>query len=292
MLAHDIKDVLVVVPEAIGFIKKASLEQDFPVDNKDSAAASYLTAAYMIKVAGKVLDVDLLARLEKAASLYGVKRDMDKMIAKFQPMIKQASEEEVNQMVKVAEASFEGDLAGFLNIEAATEKAEELLSKYAERITSEHVKRYGGQAYLNKEAAVMSLANRFYATKEKEVAFVKIARLVNDSVRENDFATIHELCGIVAKLDKQAGLDLIGFNPYKEFLLTKKSEVATVIGVNLNGQKVPYEKIMRLGKDRIGSYLGKDVAAAMTDCPVNNKAVLEALPRDSQAMLLNVLKNV
>ena len=217
MLAHNIKAVLTLVPEALEFVKQASLEQDFPVDNKDSAAASYLTAAYLTKTAGKVLDIDLLKKLEKAASLYGIKEDLDKFIPRFTQMTKQASEEEVTQMVKEAEAMFTGDLCGFLNIIRASEKADELMQKYAEKITSEDVKRYAGKAWLNKEAAVQSLANRHVATKGAVPAFLKIARLVADSVAENDFLSIHDICKATALLDKQAGLDMIGFNPFNEF---------------------------------------------------------------------------
>ena len=292
MLAHNIKEVLTIVPEAMGFIKEASLEQDFPVDNKDSAAASYLTAAYLVKVAGKPLDIDLLRRLEKAASLYGVKEEMDKFIPRFSQITKQASEEESLNIVKAAEAMFEGNLAGFLNIGKAAEQAAELMEKYASKITSPEVHRYAGRAYLNKEAAVQSLANRYYATKQSNPHFIKIARLINDSVREDDFLSINDICKTVTILDKQAGLDLIGFNFYKEALITKQSALAAGLTVKLNGVEVPYTKIVALGKDRIGSYLGKDVGDSLTGDASNDKAVLESLPRDLQIMLQNVLKNV
>lgn len=292
MLAHNIKEVLTIVPEAMGFIKQASLEQDFPVDNKDSAAASYLTAAYLIKVAGKVLDPVLLKKLEKAASLYGVKEEMDKFIPRFSCMTKQASEEEVTEMVKSAEALFEGDLCGFLNIQKAAEKAEELMTKYASKITSEEIHRYAGHAYLDKYAAIVSLANRHYATKEKNQYFVKIARLINDSVKENDFLSINDICKAVTILDKQAGLDLIGFNFYKEALVTKEAALAKGLTVKLAGKDCPYTKIAALGKDRMGSYLGKEAVAGLTGSPCDDKYFLEALPRDQQIMLTNVLRNI
>jgi hypothetical protein len=292
MLAHNIKEVLTIVPEAMGFIKEASLEQDFPVDSKDSAAASYLTAAYLVKVAGKALDIDLLRKLEKAASLYGVKDEMDKFIPRFSQMTKQASEEHTPGFIKAAEAMFEGNLAGFLNIEKAAEQAEELMKKYAGQITSSEVHRYSGHAFLNKEAAIQSLANRYYATKQTNPHFIKIARLINDSIREDDFLSINDICKTVTILDKQAGLDIIGFNFYKEALLTKEAAIAKGLMVRLNGKDVPHTKIAMFGKDRIGSYLGKDIGDAMTGDPVSDKYMLEALPRDLQIQLTNVLKNV
>lgn len=292
MLAHNIREVLTIVPEALGFIKEASLEQDFPVDSKDSAAASYLTAAYLVKVAGKILDIDLLRKLEKAAALYGVKEDMDKFIPRFNHITKQATEEEVLGFVKAAEAMFEGNLCGFLNIEKAAEQAEDLVAKYASKITSAEVHRYSGHAYLNKESAIQSLANRYYATKQTNPHFIKIARLINDSVREDDFLSIKDLCKTVTILDKQAGLDLIGFNFYKEALITKQAAYAGGLTIQLCGKEYPYTKLVALGKDRIGSYLGKDVEATLTGDPGNDKAVIESLPRDLQMLLQSVLKNV
>lgn len=290
MLAHNIKEVLTVVPEAMAFVKKASLEQDFPTDSKDSVSASYLTAAYLTKSAGKVLDINLLNKLEKAASLYGVKEELDKFIPRFTVMTKVASREENLALVKEAEAMFEGDLCGFLDIEAAASKASALLEKYAFDVTSEEVRRYAGSAYLNKSAAIHSLANRYYATKEQEPAFIKIAGLINTSIKEDDFRAISDVCKAVTSLDKRAGLDLIGFNFYKEALITKQAALDKVLTVKLNGQSIPYTKIASCGKETISSYLGSSVK--LTGDSMADKATLEGLPADQQAMLLNVLKNV
>jgi hypothetical protein len=292
MLAHSIKEVLTIVPEAMEFIKQASLEKDFPVDSKDSAAASYLTAAYLTKVAGKVLDIDLLKRLEKAATLYDVKTTMDKYIPRFSEMSKEASEEEIIAMVKTAEAGFEGDLCGFLNIEKAAEKATQLMQKYASKVTSEEVKRYSGNAYLDKSAAIRSLANRYHASKEQNSHFIKVARIIQDNIREDDFKTIGEVCRIVTTLDKQAGFDLIGFNPWREFLLTKQSALASGLTVSLAGKDVPWTKIASLGTNRIQGFLGKEASAGLTGDCVNDKYVLESMPRGLQMQLNNILRNV
>jgi hypothetical protein len=292
MLAHNIKEVLTIIPEALEFVKQASLELDFPTDNKDSVAASYLTAAYLVKVANKTLDVDLLKKLEKAASLHGIKEQLDLLTPRFSQMTKVASEEETMSFVKAAEAMFEGELCGFLNIEKAAEQAYSLVNQYSDKITSTEVRRYSGQAYLNKEAAIQALSTRHYATKEKNEYYVKIASLVESSVKEDDFLSIRDICKAVTLLDKQAGLDLIGFNFYKEALITKQSELASSLSVTLVGQKVPYTKISALGKDAVSSYMGKDIGNSLNGDPCHDKSVLESLPRDLQSMLLNILKRV
>jgi hypothetical protein len=292
MLAHHMKAVLTQVPEAMEFVKKASLEQDFPLDNKDSVSASYLTAHYLLKTAGKVLDPTMLSKLEKAASLYGVKDELDKYVPRFTPMVKQASEEDVSKMVKQAEAMFDGEMCGFLNLQEASEAADSLMEKFASDITSENVLRYSGHAYMNKEAAITTLANRYHATKGERPEFVKIARIINDSVRDDDFKTVHDICKTVTLLDKKAGLDIMGFNFYKEALIVKKAAYAGGLSVKVDGQDVPYSKIQALGKERIGSFLGKDIGASLTEDPVNDKAVIESLPLDSQKMLASILKSV
>lgn len=290
MLAHNIKEVLTMLPEAMPLVKQASLEEDFPTNNKDSVCASYLTAKYLTKVAGKAIDLSITAKLEKAASLYGIREELELLASKLsKPITKKASRSAT--LVKEAEAMFEGDLSGFLDITKAATKAEALMTKYAAEVTSTEVLVYSGNAYLKKEAAITSLANRYYATKGKVEEFAKIASLIHStSVHENDFDAVKSICKAVTLLDKQAGLDLIGFNFYKEALTTKVAAVN--VNVTLNGQQVPYDKIARVGKATIGSYLGKDIEEAFTGDAFNDKAVLEALPRDSQAMLISILRNV
>lgn len=298
MLAHNIKDILTIVPEAREFVKQANLEEDFPLDCKDSASASYLRAHYLIKIAGRSVPEDVFALIKKAATLYGVKEELDEMVVAFNTIEKSASEysqqEQYGLSLKDLEANFEGDLAGFgfLGIEKAASIAQGMVDKYGSEVQSEQVKRYAGQAWLDKQAAVMTLANRFHATKGKVPEYVKIARVVVDNVREDDHAAIRDLCASVTTLDKQAGLDIIGFNFYKEALITKQAAFEGALTVNLAGEAVPYTKVMAFGKDRIGSSMGEDIAAEMGDDPVTNKAVLEALPRDLQIMLKSLLKNV
>jgi hypothetical protein len=239
-----------------------------------------------------MVDVGILKKLEKAASLYGIKDTLDKMTPKFTQMTKQASEEEVLGMVKAAEAMYEGDLAGFLNIGKAVETAEALWVKYAGLISSEEVKRYTGHAYLNKEAAIQALSNRYLATGEKNPTFIKIANLITAHVQENDYKSISDICKAVTLLDKQAGLDLRGFNFWKEALITKEASFTKGLTVRLNNKDVPYTKVASLGKNSISSYLGKEACAGLNGDPVNDKYLLEALPRDLQITLAQVLKGV
>lgn len=295
MLAHNLKDILSLVPEAIEMVKQANLEADFPLDCKDSAAASYLQAHYLIKVAGKPVCPDKLALIEKAASLYGIKEELDIMLPRLNNFEKQASfnQERYGLSLKELESNFEGDLCGFLGIEKAASEANRLIEQYGDQVKSKEVLRYAGQGWLNKEAALKSLANRVYAIKEKNIddaqAFTKVARIMLDSVKENDYNSIKQLCGTITSLDKKAGLDLIGFNFYKEALITKEAGLSQ-LNVSLAGEQIPYEKIQRFGKDRIGSTLGADIAKEMNGDPVSEKAMLESLPRDLQVMLKSLVK--
>jgi hypothetical protein len=292
MLAHNIKAILTLVPEARSMTKQASLEEDFPYDSKDSVCASYLRLHYLTKVAEKQVEPAIEAKITKAAQLHGVKETLDGFLDRFNTFEKKASETEAKygRTLKDIQAGFEGELGGFgfLGIEKAASTAKSICEKYGDEVTSTEVLRYAGKAYLNKEAAVMTLANRYHATKEP--AFVKVARLVADSIKESDFTAIGQLCETVTQLDKQAGLDIIGFNFYREALMTKKSEYAGSMTINLAGTPVSWEKIQKFGKDRISSTIGKDVGDALTGDPSNDKAVLESLPLDLQKMLLSISK--
>lgn len=292
MLAHNLKGILTLVPEALELVKKANLEEDFPLDSPDSASASYLRAHYLEKVAGKRLDPDQMALITKAANLYGIKEQLDAFLPRFDMTEKKAAETLVQTPVKVVEAGFEGDLAGFgfLGIEKTASVAESIVETYGDQVTSSEVLRYAGKGYLNKEAAVQALSNRYYASKNVE--FVKLARHIVQDVVDNDFDQVSALCKQVTALDKTAGLDIIGFNFYKEALLTKKAEYEKATVVRLAGAEIPYTKVMHLGKDGISSTLGKDIADSLSDCPVHNKAVLESLPRDLQMMLSSILKSI
>lgn len=296
MLAHDIKAILTIVPEAIGMVKQANLEDDFPVDNADSASASYLRVHYITKVAGKPVSEEDVLRVKKAAYLWGVDSKLNEYIPRFitTALTKEAAHNSTTYGLTLGqlEAGFEGDLAGFgfLNLEKMAKTAEEIVSKYGNQVTSTEVKRYSGRTWLNKTAAITTLGNRYHATQDK--SFVKLARLVVDTITENDFDNIQNLCKTVTQLDKRAGLDILGFNFYKEALITKEAAFVSSLNVTLAGEPVPYEKIMRFGKDRISSTLGPDIGAAMTNDPVNNKATLESLPRDLQITLKSLLKSV
>lgn len=292
MLAHNLKAILALVPEARSMVKQASLEEDFPYDSKDSVCASYLRLHYLEKVAEKQVDPLLVTKITKAAELHGVKAELDKYLDRFNTFEKKASETEAKygRTVKDIEAGFEGELGGFsfLCIEKTASMARSIYEKYGDEVQSDEVRRYAGRAYLNKEAAVMALANRYHASKDG--SFVKVARIVADSVRESDFDAISQLCKTVTELDKKAGLDVIGFNFYKEALITKKADFNSVMNISLAGQPVPYESIRKFGKERISNTLGSDVAAALTDDASNDKAVLESLPLDMQKLLLALAK--
>lgn len=287
MLAHNIKEVLTLAPEAFNLVKEASLDKDFPVDNRSSVAASFLVATYLEKVAHKSISESVFSLIKKAVDLYGLSSELEPLVCKFDMVEKQASSVD---SFTVDMQEFEDSLTGwgYTCLEKTASAAEELVEKYGSQITSDNVLQYSCSGWLNKEAAVQSLANRVVATKGSEPGYIKIARLIANDVAINDRHTLKDLCRTVTTLDKQAGLDLLGFNFYKEAVMLKTAGVA----VNISGESIPFEKIVKFGKERIGAILGSDIAASLTGDVVNDKAVLESLPRDLQLVLKASLKNV
>lgn len=280
MLAYNIKDILEIIPEAMPMVKKASLEDEFPTNNKDSVCASFLRIEYLTKVASTPVDEETITKIKKAADLYGVTEELYKLASAFDYTPPQE-----DPLEKLA-TDFYSNVDNMFSIEKTASLAEQL---YREGCDDE-IKRYSANAWLNKEAAVKSLANRYYASKDS--SFVKVARLVIDNVKENDFDTLRKVCHTVTELDKKAGLDLIGFNFYKEALITKEAAFKQALSVTLAGETFPYDKIERFGKERIASVVGQDVAKEFGSDITNNKYMLESLPRDLQIMLKSSLKGI
>ena len=72
MIAYTLKQVLALVPEALPFVKKASIEEDFPLNNKDSCMASALAVEYCRHISHQSIDPDTLDKVASAAEVYGL----------------------------------------------------------------------------------------------------------------------------------------------------------------------------------------------------------------------------
>lgn len=295
MLAHDIKSILTLVPAIQPMVKKANLEEEYPLDNADGCIASNARYHYRTKVASKMIpDLDLALKLEKAAQMYGV-QDKVQIIKEALDAVSEAKKnDQIDNLftlpVKQAEALFEGNLADFLDIEKAAEEAVSLVETYGDSITSEEVKRYSGEAFFDKTAAIQALNARADVTGKP--VFSKVAEIVERSTGEIlSSQEARDICRHVTTLDKMANLDVKGFNFYKEAMITKTAKVRSALMVKICGKPVPYEHIARFGSDRIGSILGKDVAAALTGDPLNDKQIIESLPLDHQRILQRVIKS-
>jgi len=295
MLAYYIKPVLELVPEAMPMVKQASITEEMPLDGRDSTMASALAMEYMIKIAHVPVALEDMEKVSKAVSLYG----MEDSVNEFKhSMIKRSAarnikkEEDSIESYMLKQAYFEGELTGTSNIDNIVKEASYLYTQAKDKnvTPSDEVIRYSGNGYLNKEAAMRSLSLRYSLTKED--TFIKLAKAVSeaDDILSKDI--LDSLCSKITYLDKSAGLSLKGFNFYKEAVMTKESELKSSMYVSLAGSKVPYEKIERVGKSNISSYIGKDVAKEMDSGPATFKQVVETLPLDLQQVLLNLTKNV
>jgi len=291
MLAHNLKDMLTLVPSLGEHIKEANFEEDFPLDNKDGAVASSLRCEYLIKVAKKIVNPEKVELVKKAASLYGVKDTVDSLTAELDSALvlqKQAGLAKAMTLPKdVYMANLEGSATGSADLEKLAEQAQEAFELYPEAAAQSSVaKTYACKGYFHKAAAVASLEARARATGNQ--MFEKVAEIVDrsmsDGFTEKDVVDVSRF---VTALDKKAGLSMKGFNFYKETQLFKEAAIRSILLVKLAGKQVPYESIHKFGMERIASVLGSDVAKEMTSDPAYNKQVLESLPMDSQRTLAN-----
>src|SRR5574343_646484 len=115
MLAHNIKKVLELAPEATELVKQASLEEEFPLTSKDNVIASYLVASYLEKVASRPISEAVFALIKKAVDLYDVNDVVEPLVAKL--CLQEKSAGYVPTLAE-EESRFEGELSqvGFYDL--------------------------------------------------------------------------------------------------------------------------------------------------------------------------------
>jgi hypothetical protein len=295
MLAHTLKNILDLVPDALPMVKQASVDKDLPMDGRDSILASALQLQYFEKVAFQPVDVFEMEKIAQAVDMYGLSEEVrqisDKMVKAAHARKVEADLNSVeNYLLKVS--SFEGTL-GNMDIKERSSTATELYKEAKEKglEPSEDVILYSGNAYLSKEAAVKSLSVRYHKTKNND--FVKIASAIGKTPDDKlNSEVLTSLADTISLMDKSAGLHFGGHNFYKEAFFTKEAAFKGSISINLAGKQVPYESFERLGKARISQYIGDDVAKEMDAGPANFKTVVETLPLDLQRVMAGMIKNV
>lgn len=287
MLAYSLKKVLSVVPEAMDMIKKADIDSEFPVNNKDSAIGSCLAINYLMKVAHERVGFDVVTRVNSAVEYFGateqVKPLLEKISAHAAAEHKKQAQIPEKDVLAYLQAEFEGNLTGFVDIEKVAQQAEFLYDTYKDKITSDEVKRYAGVGFLNKEAAVGSLIARYELSKDE--TFLKAARLIQDNEVNPD--NLRKVARVITKLDRETEICSRGFNFYKEAIVKEAN-----IKVNLAGSSVNYTNIVKFGNERIGQVLGKDIAEGLGKSAMEDKYVLESLPMDLQKVLYSFVKIV
>lgn len=289
MLAHDLKQILELVPSAMDFIKQASIEDDYPVDSPDSTIASGLRINYQVKVAHQPVDYETINLVKKASELWGVQDRIEEL---SKGLVKKAEPVDMKKDAAFKQDVFSGKTCGIgVDITELAKEAQHLVEVYKEHVDSEDVLRYSCQGVLNKQAAINALESRAYVTGNE--GFSKIASsLETTNTDKLEVSELQKLAEVVTMMDKKAGLQFKGFNFYRETIMVKEADIKSCMTVLVDGKDVPYEKLQKLGNWRIGQALGKDVEKALGKSPVEDKEVIETLPLDLQRVLSNMLRNV
>lgn len=289
MSIHTLKQIVNLVPEASGHIKKAHLNEEFPVDSRDAAISSALQVNYLTKVANQIVPLEVLEKVAKAVRLYGVKSEVDGMT---NTMVKQAYYQNLQadteeSQVKEAERIIESQMQGFFNMEKVASAAEALYDSYADSVQSDAVKLYAGAGMLNKEAAIAALRYRSMQTGNKE--FEKVAHVIQGinpetlGVEEN-----RTIARSIAQLEKKAGL--FGRDIYKEIFLVKQAAMASATSINLGGMTTTAAKVYALDSATVADILGHDIAEMWKLPPNQLKPAMEALPIGEKQALARLLR--
>lgn len=190
MLAHTLKSILELVPEALPLVKQASVDKEFPLDSKDSCIATALQLKYFEKVAYHPVDFTDIEKIGKAVHLYGVSEEVKDLSTR---MIKAAQEKFVREHdIKTApETKFEG--------------------------------------VLNKEAALKSLTVRYNETKDTSFVKVAEAIYKGrEDPRLKDPESLLKIASAIDALDQKHGLQFKGFN-FKKEAFEKESAVTICV---------------------------------------------------------------
>jgi hypothetical protein len=295
MIGYTLKHVLELVPEALDLVKQASVEQDYPINNKDGCIASGLAVAYKTRISGQMVDYDNLEKVSSAITAYNLGETVNDLVGKMvgrsrDALVKQASFETPDTYM-TKQAGFEGDLTGFMDLQEIVKQAEVLAEQAAGLGVnpSLEVRRYACDAFLAKEAALGALGARFQATKNP--VFVKLAAALSKEAEIIPPSKLTKsLCSTVTGLDKEAGLLAKGFNFYKEALIEKEAAVNSMM-VKVAGKDYALQRILALPANYVDDYLGKGFMKEATSDPGSTKAMIESLPLDSQHVLATILKN-
>ena len=296
MIGYTIRHILNLAPEALPLIKEASVEEDYPVGNRAGCIASALRVQYELMVNKASVDYFQMEKVASAVEAYGVSEVVEQMsqlmLSRNAGLTKSASASAAQiPDLLVKQASFEGDLSGFKDVEALNKTAEEVLDECMALglEPSDAVRRYAADGYLSKEAAIVAFQHRFEKTENP--IFVKLAAALGteDSLLPSG-PLVRTLCKTVTGLDKEAGLLSQGFDFYKEAVIVKSAAVSA-LRVRVGKEEFPIEKILSIPKHTLSQYLGDDVANELGSDPMTTKAVVESLPSDLQQVLLSVLRN-
>lgn len=286
MLAHRLRKITSLIPEALPLVKSASVHEDFPLSTKADCLASALRVEYAKFIEPEFIDDMLLQKVACAITIHSLGGEVKDLSDKMRTgsLVKSASAATPASVIDQIEMKLSGtspDVQGIVKL------AEAAVSD-PNRAQSDLTDRYSANMYLEKSAAISALNLRFSATNN--TSFVKIAQALS---KEPDLMgpskNLSSLCRVVTSMDKQAGLIDRGFNFYQEVLLTKQAAYA--IRVKLGREEFPIETILKIPTQNISGYLGADVAAEFkSGDPATIKAVVESLPMDSKQTLLRVIK--
>ena len=288
MSLHAIKNVLELVPEAAGFIKRAYVEEDFPTKDKDSTVASALEIAFLTKVAGQTVDYEGVARVAKAVRLYGVGEEVARMSGSMQKAASVRAEQArgIEYELRTAEAIIESRCSGLMDIEKVASQSAALYDNYTDDIQSDTVRLYAGAGKLNKEAALLALEHRAKVTGHSE--FTKLAEVFRGT--NPDALTVEEnraLANSVIHFEKKAGY--LG-DIYKESFWITKEAIDRSITVNLGAKSVPAMKLQAIPKSQVQSLVGDDIAELLAGDLMNLKHGVEALPIAEKQLLARICK--
>lgn len=282
MLAYDMNEILSIVPDAVGLVKEASLNEEFPLDNADSVCASALRAGYLTKVAGKQVPYSTQESIEKAVQAYGLEQSLKPLhdrMTKYASALAAERHYDKKASLELSEDVLASGFGYGCDLIKQANYAASLVDRYGDSNYQEVTLRYSGSLPLSEPLLFEALEKRAFVTKNSDYGVIKdsIASYTVDALNAESREKRASLAQFIATLDFKCGYH---GDIYKDAFVKEAA-----CKVRLKTKEVSWESIQKLGKGHIKDLVGKDVADALTGDYANDKAVIEALPLDERGVI-------
>ena len=256
------------VPQLAGLVKLAQDWDEFPCDTKATAFFSNVYSSYLEKTSAFTAP----EHVKRAAKLYKIaQEDVDSIVKTLV---------QKNLPKEISRADEQMKQAELVLLEKSAADVQKFAAEFQHQFQDLELQVKAAQIPLYKQACLEAVVARSSYKPHAALAALhaELTKQAEDILpKEVAEKTVQALEAI----DKSAGYAMRGFN------FVKDAAKRSTLYVTCNGNKIPVETFIKLGKDRLSQIIGAPITSLE---PQELKAVIESLPRDSIQLLMRHIK--